>query len=40
GYAVGYEVVQSFMKKQNKTIYETTLMSSEEIINGSGLFSS
>lgn len=40
GYAVGYEVVQSFMKKNNKTIYETTLISSEEIINGSGLFSS
>ncbi|MGY3316754.1 uncharacterized protein YjaZ [Peribacillus simplex] len=40
GYAVGYEVVQSFMKKQNKTIYETTLFSSDEIINGSGLFSS
>lgn len=40
GYAVGYEVVQAFMKKQNKTIYETTLISSEEIIIGSGLFSS
>lgn len=39
GYAVGFEVVQSFMKKQNKTIYETTLMSSKEIIEGSGLFS-
>nr|WP_179958026.1 DUF2268 domain-containing protein [Bacillus sp. AR18-7] len=40
GYAVGYEVVQSFMKKHNKTIFETTLISSDEIINGSGLFSS
>jgi len=40
GYAVGYEVVQSFMKKNNKTIYETTLISSDEIIKGSGLFSS
>lgn len=39
GYAVGYEVVQSFMKKHNKTIFETTLISSDEIINGSGLFS-
>ncbi len=39
GYAVGYEVVQAFMKKQNKTIYETTLISSDEIIYGSGLFS-
>lgn len=40
GYAVGYKVVQSFMEKHNKTIYETTLLSSDEIINGSGLFSS
>ena len=40
GYAVGYEVVQSFMKKHNKTIYETTLLSSDEIIKGSGLFTS
>lgn len=39
GYAVGYEVVQSFMKKNNITIYETTLISSNEIINGSELFS-
>lgn len=39
GYAVGYEAVQSFMKKQDKTIYETTLLSSDEIIRGSGLFS-
>lgn len=38
GYAVGYEVVQAFMEKQNKTIYETTLLSSDEIIQGSGLF--
>ncbi len=39
GYAVGYEVVQSFMKKHNKTIFETTLLSSDEIIHGSGIFS-
>ena len=39
GYAVGYEVVQSFMKKHNKTIFETTLLSSDEIIHGSGKFS-
>ncbi len=39
GYAVGYEVVQSFMQKRNKTIYEATLLSSAEIISGSGLFS-
>jgi len=38
GYAVGFKVVQSFMKKHDKTIYETTLLSSDEIINGSGLF--
>ncbi|WP_223067117.1 DUF2268 domain-containing protein [Paenibacillus caui] len=40
GYAVGYEVVQSFMKKHNKTIYEATLIPSDEIIKGSGLFTS
>ncbi|GIN73328.1 hypothetical protein J14TS2_38030 [Bacillus sp. J14TS2] len=39
GYAVGFKVVQSFMMKHNKTIYETTLLSSDEIIHGSGLFS-
>ena len=39
GYAVGYEVVQSFMKKNNITIYEASLLSSKEIIKGSGLFS-
>ncbi|MEI3612696.1 DUF2268 domain-containing protein [Pseudogracilibacillus sp. SO30301A] len=39
GYAVGFKVVQSFMKKHNKTIYETTLLSSDEIIHGSGIFS-
>lgn len=40
GYAVGYKVVQSFMKKHNKTIYEATLIPSDEIIKGSGLFTS
>ncbi|MBM0067938.1 DUF2268 domain-containing putative Zn-dependent protease [Alkalicoccobacillus gibsonii] len=39
GYAVGYEVVQSYMKKNNKTIYEATLVSSDEIIRDCGLFS-
>lgn len=39
GYAVGYEAVQSYMKKHNKTIYEATLLCSEEIIKGCGLFS-
>jgi uncharacterized protein YjaZ len=38
GYAVGYHVVQSFMKKNNVTIEEATLMSTEEIMNGSGVF--
>lgn len=38
GYTVGYKAVQSYMKKHNKTIYETTLLSSDEIIHGSGLF--
>ncbi|MGA4718595.1 DUF2268 domain-containing putative Zn-dependent protease [Fictibacillus nanhaiensis] len=32
GYAVGYEVVKSFMK--NKTIFEITLISSDDIIKG------
>lgn len=40
GYAVGYEVVQSFMEKTNKTIYEATLSSTKEIIENCGLFSS
>lgn len=39
GYAVGYEVVQSFLKNKNISIYEATLLSSEEIIEGSSLFS-
>jgi uncharacterized protein YjaZ len=34
GYAVGYHVVQSFMKKNNVTIEEATLMGAEEIIRG------
>ncbi|WP_010094727.1 DUF2268 domain-containing protein [Ornithinibacillus scapharcae] len=39
GYTVGYKAVQSYMKKQNKTIYEATLASTDEIIHGCGLFS-
>ncbi|MBM7836885.1 uncharacterized protein YjaZ [Alkalihalobacillus xiaoxiensis] len=39
GYAVGYEMVQSFMQRQKKTIWEATLLSSDEIIRGSGMFS-
>lgn len=38
GYAVGYKVVQDYMKNHNKTIYEATLASTDEIIRGSGLF--
>lgn len=38
GYAVGYEVVQAFMKNSNKTIYEATLLSTDEIIKGSRLY--
>lgn len=39
GYAVGYKAVQAYMKKHNKTIYEATLTSTDEIINGCGLLS-
>lgn len=38
GYAVGYNAVQSYMKKHNKTIYEATLASTDEIIRGCELF--
>lgn len=38
GYAVGYNAVQSYMKKHNKTIYEATLASTDEIIRGCDLF--
>ncbi|KGR78766.1 DUF2268 domain-containing protein [Ureibacillus sinduriensis] len=38
GYAVGYEAVQSYMQKHNKTIYEATLATTDEIIHGCGLF--
>ncbi len=39
GYAVGYKAVQSYMKRVNKTIYEATLATTDEIIHGCGLFS-
>lgn len=39
GYAVGYHVVQAYMNKRNKTIYEATLASTNEIIQGSEMFS-
>jgi uncharacterized protein YjaZ len=38
GYAVGYEVVQAFLKKTSSNIYEASLLSTKEIIEGSGLF--
>ncbi|GGE59775.1 DUF2268 domain-containing protein [Priestia taiwanensis] len=38
GYAVGYHVVQSFMKKNSVSIEEATLISTEEILRGSGVF--
>ncbi|WP_017150546.1 DUF2268 domain-containing protein [Bacillus bingmayongensis] len=38
GYTVGYHAVQSFMKKNNVTIQEATLLSTEEIITGCGVF--
>ena len=37
GYAVGYHIVQSFMKNNNVTIQEATLLSTEEIIKGSNV---
>ncbi|MGF7049592.1 uncharacterized protein YjaZ [Paenibacillus sp. DS2015] len=38
GYAVGYQVVQSFMKENNVGIGEATLLDTDEIINNCGLF--
>ncbi|GKV57653.1 hypothetical protein NCCP2222_36000 [Sporosarcina sp. NCCP-2222] len=38
GYAVGYHVVQSFMKRTGTTIWEATLLGAEAIIEGCGLF--
>jgi len=38
GYAVGYEVVQAFLKNTDSNIYEASLLSTKEIIHGSGLF--
>lgn len=38
GYAVGYEVVQAFLKNTSSNIYEASLLSTKEIIEGSGLF--
>ncbi|MCM3541473.1 DUF2268 domain-containing protein [Priestia megaterium] len=38
GYAVGYEVVQAFLKNTGSNIYEASLLSTKEIIKGSRLF--
>lgn len=38
GYAVGYQVVQSFMKLNNVGIKEATLLGTDQIINNCGLF--
>ncbi|WP_144645164.1 DUF2268 domain-containing protein [Priestia megaterium] len=38
GYAVGYEVVQAFLENTDSNIYEASLLSTKEIIHGSGLF--
>ncbi|UHA73535.1 DUF2268 domain-containing protein [Paenibacillus sp. 481] len=38
GYAVGYHIVQSFMKKNNMTVLEATLLSADEIVQGSGVY--
>ena len=38
GYAVGYEVVQAFLKNTNSNIYEASLFTTKEIIQGSNLF--
>ncbi|MEG0733018.1 MAG: DUF2268 domain-containing putative Zn-dependent protease [Vagococcus sp.] len=38
GYAVGYKVVQEFMKKNKVSIFEATLLEEKEILNGCGLF--
>lgn len=38
GYAVGYQIVQSFLKNNNCNIMEATLLSTNEIIENCGLF--
>jgi len=38
GYAVGYAVVQAFLRKSGKSIYEATFLDSGTIIEGCGLF--
>ncbi|MFJ7736516.1 DUF2268 domain-containing protein [Lysinibacillus sp. NPDC097287] len=38
GYAVGYQIVQSFMKNNNVGIEKATLLTTDEIISNCGLF--
>ncbi len=38
GYAIGYHVVQAFLKRTGKTIEETTFIHANEIVKGSGFF--
>ncbi|MCA9888535.1 MAG: hypothetical protein KC546_09180 [Anaerolineae bacterium] len=38
GYAIGYRVVQAFLKKTGRTIQEATFMSASEIVAASGYF--
>ncbi|WP_313802819.1 DUF2268 domain-containing protein [Cytobacillus sp.] len=39
GYAVGYQAVQSFMKENNVSIREASLLSTDDILNNCGMFS-
>lgn len=38
GYAVGYHIIQEFMKQNNVDIYATSMLSTQEIIDGSTIF--
>lgn len=38
GYAVGYHLIQNFMECNNKSIYETSQLVTQEIIQGSSIF--
>lgn len=40
GYAIGYRVVQAYLKRTGRTVAETTFVPSDEIIAESGYFSS
>jgi uncharacterized protein YjaZ len=38
GYAIGYQVVQAFLKRSGRSIEETTFLPAAEIVAGSGFF--